>query len=90
MFAEKTVDRSQNPLELKSEAREAVIDDDSDVDVFVWTSVGKLLASGAPAHLSKTLEKIQEVVKEHLDAKSSEKEHIETTRVEGRDTVKSD
>ena len=57
LFAEKTVDWSQNPLEIKSEAREEFIDDDSDVEVFVWTSVGKLLASGAPAHLSKTLER---------------------------------
>ena len=74
-------------MELKSEAREEFIDDDSDVDVFVWTSVGKLLASGAPAHLSKTLEKIQEVVKEHLDAKSFGRQYIKETCVEGSGTA---
>ena len=74
-----TVDWSQNPLGDKSEARGVRVDEDKPVEVKVRQR-GQLPASGGATTFIKDLgKKIQGEFKEHLDAKSSEKEHIKAT-----------
>ena len=67
------------PLETCSEAKEVLDDDDEAVGEVVRQAQVGYSVSVVPAHLSKTLEENPSALKEHLDAKGFEKEHIETT-----------
>ena len=75
------VDWSPEPLEDLSEASEDTLDDEKDEDVgeVVRQAQVHCSASGSASTFIKDLGKvIEEAVKEHLDAKGSEKEQIET------------